>query len=180
MGELDLTLTLPLLPLTSGVVLPGMVVTMALETDEAKAAAEAAGLADGRLLLVPRVEGRYARIGTISNIEEAGQLPSGVPALVVRGIQRAAIGAGVPGTGDALWVQIDPVDESAVTPAATELAREYRAVISNVLESRGAQRLIDLLPGADQPGPLADTSGYSADLSFAQKVEVLETVDVET
>ena len=177
MGELDHTL--PLLPLTSGVVLPGMVVTMALETDEAKAAAEAAQLADGRVLLVPRVDGRYARIGTISNIEEAGQLPSGVSALVVRGVQRAAIGAGVPGTGNALWVQIEPVDEAEPSPAATELAREYRAVISNVLESRGAQRLIDLLPGADQPGALADTSGYSPDLSFAQKVEVLETTDVE-
>src|SRR5579872_6526747 len=51
------THTLPLLPLTNGVVLPGMVVTMALETNEAKAAAEAARLADGRLLLVPRVDG---------------------------------------------------------------------------------------------------------------------------
>ncbi|HWW55018.1 MAG TPA: endopeptidase La, partial [Acidimicrobiales bacterium] len=177
MGELDHTL--PLLPLTSGVVLPGMVVTMALETDEAKAAASAAQLADGQVLLVPRVDGRYANVGTISNIEEAGQLPSGVAALVVRGIQRAAIGAGVPGTGNALWVQVEPVNESEPTPAATELAREYRAVISNVLESRGAQRLIDLLPGADQPGALADTSGYSPDLSFAQKVEVLETTDVE-
>ena len=35
-------LTLPVLPLTSGVVLPGMVLTIALETDEAKAAVEAA------------------------------------------------------------------------------------------------------------------------------------------
>jgi ATP-dependent Lon protease len=172
--------TLPLLPLTNGVILPGMVVTMALETDEARAAAEAARLADGRLLLVPRVDGRYARIGTISSIEESGQLPSGIAALVVRGVQRAAIGAGVPGTGDALWVQLEPITEPSATPEATELAREYRAVISNVLETRGAQRLIEVLPGADQPGALADTSGYSPDLTFAQKVEVLETVDVVT
>ena len=32
---------LPLMPLTTGVVFPNMVVTLALETDEAKAAAEA-------------------------------------------------------------------------------------------------------------------------------------------
>ena len=38
------TLTLPVLPLTAGVVGPGMVVTIALETDGARAAAEAAGL----------------------------------------------------------------------------------------------------------------------------------------
>ncbi|HEY2427691.1 MAG TPA: endopeptidase La [Acidimicrobiales bacterium] len=177
MAELDHTL--PLLPLTSGVVLPGMVVTMALETDEARAAADAARASDGKLLLVPRVEGRYARVGTISLIEEAGQLPGGVSALVVRGEQRAAIGAGVPGTGDALWVQVEPVAEHAPSAAVTDLAREYRAVMENILEARGAGRLIDVLRGITEPGPLVDTAGYSPDYSFEQKVEILETVDVE-
>jgi ATP-dependent Lon protease len=171
--------TLPLLPLTSGVVLPGMVITMALETEEAKAAAAAAQLADGRLLLVPRVDGRYARVGTISAIEEAGQLPSGVAALVVRGVQRASIGAGVPGTGEALWVQVEPVTEGPATEQAIELAREYRAVMENTLEARGAGRVIELLRSITEPSSLADASGYSPDLTFAQKVEVLETLDVE-
>ncbi|MEX1006673.1 MAG: hypothetical protein WD271_02385, partial [Acidimicrobiia bacterium] len=36
------TLTLPLLPLTSGVVLPQMVVTLAIESPEARDAAEGA------------------------------------------------------------------------------------------------------------------------------------------
>ena len=40
------TLTLPVLPLTTGVVFPQMVVTIAVESDEAQAAAEAAS--DGR------------------------------------------------------------------------------------------------------------------------------------
>ncbi|MHB8465405.1 MAG: endopeptidase La [Acidimicrobiales bacterium] len=171
--------TLPLLPLTSGVVLPGMVITMALETDEAKAAAAAARSADGRILLVPRVDGRYARIGTISVIEDAGQLPGGIEALVVRGVQRASIGAGVPGTGDALWVQVDPVVETSATDAAVEFAREYRAVMENILEARGAGRVIELLRTISDPSALADSSGYSPDLTFAQKVEVLETLDVE-
>ena len=58
------TATLPVLPLTSGVVLPQMVVTLALETDEAKAAADAAAEAGGELLLVPRFPdgGRYGRV----------------------------------------------------------------------------------------------------------------------
>ena len=47
------TVTLPLLPLKSGVILPGMVFTMALESDEARVAVEAARSAGGRLLLVP-------------------------------------------------------------------------------------------------------------------------------
>ena len=52
--------TLPVLPLTQGVVLPQMVVTIALETAEAKAAA-AAAVDGGQLLLVPQIAGRSAR-----------------------------------------------------------------------------------------------------------------------
>ena len=178
MSELDHTL--PLLALTSGVVLPGMVITMALETDDARAAAEAARSADGRLLLVPRVEGRFAKVGTISVIEEAGKLPSGLEALVVRGVQRARIGAGVPGTGSALWVQVEPVEEDEGGDAIDDLAREYRAVMENILEARGAARVIGLLRTITEPGALADSAGYSPDLDFEQKVELLETTDTET
>jgi ATP-dependent Lon protease len=98
----DQNLTLPLLPLTSGVVLPGMVFTMALESDEAKAAAEAAGTAGGRLLLVPHIDGRYASVGVVAEVVEQGELPGGMAAIVVRGDLRATIGTGVPGTGSAL------------------------------------------------------------------------------
>ena len=175
----DLSHTLPLLPLTSGVVLPGMVITMALETDEARAAAEAATTADGRLLLVPRVDGRYANVGTVSVIEESGKLPGGTLGLVVRGERRARIGAGVPGTGAALWVQVEPVDPEPVSEAALELAKEYRAVIENILETRGAARVIAMLPPVTDADALADSAGYSPDLEFEQKVEVLETTDVE-
>src|SRR3989442_3542494 len=68
------TKILPLLPLTSGVVLPGMVVTIPLETDEARVAAEAAKSHDGLMLLVPRVGTGYARIGTVCKIEDTGRL----------------------------------------------------------------------------------------------------------
>ena len=45
MPEID-TYALPLLPLTTGVVLPGMVVTLTLESDEARAAVDAAAADD--------------------------------------------------------------------------------------------------------------------------------------
>ncbi|MBV8464111.1 MAG: endopeptidase La, partial [Acidimicrobiales bacterium] len=63
--------------------------------------------------------------------------------------------------------------------AAAELAREYRAVMENILEARGAGRIIELLRSVTDPGALADTAGYSPDYDFAQKVEILETLDVE-
>jgi ATP-dependent Lon protease len=54
-------LSLPVLPLTNGVVFPHMIVTLRMETAEGKTALEAARNADGRLLLVPRVDGRTPR-----------------------------------------------------------------------------------------------------------------------
>src|ERR1700733_145881 len=171
--------TLPLLPLKSGVVLPGMVFTMALESDEARVAVEAAQSAGGKLLLVPHIEGRYASVGVISEVMEEGALPGGLQAVAVRGDQRATIGTGVPGTGDALWVEAEPLDEGEPTAAAAELAREYRAVLENILLSRGAGRIATQLREITELGRLADVAGYSPDLSLAQKVEVLETLDVE-
>jgi len=174
------THTLPVLPLTTGVVLPQMVVTLALETGEARAAADAALAGDRRVLLVPRTERGYARVGTLAHIEDAGDLPSGIRALVVRGLQRAVIGAGVAGQGPGLWVEAELVDETAsVSARAGELAREYRAVIENILEHRGARQVAESLRGITDPAAMADTAGYSPDLSFERKVEVLETLDVE-
>ena len=65
MAELD-TLALPLLPLTTGVVLPGMVVTLTLESAEARAAVDAAaGDVDRLLVLVPRLDGGRGVIGRL-------------------------------------------------------------------------------------------------------------------
>ena len=103
---------------------------------------------------------------------EQGELPGGLPAIVVRGDQRASIGTGVPGTGTALWVEAEVLDDGEPTAAAVELAREYRAVLENILLSRGAGRVAAQLREVTDPGRLADVAGYSPDLSLAQKVEV--------
>src|SRR6202453_1955084 len=172
--------TLPLLPLKSGVILPGMVFTMALESDEARVAVEAARSAGGRLLLVPHLEGRYSKIGVIAEVMEEGSLPGGLEAIAVRGDQRATIGTGIPGTGDALWVEAEPLDDGEATTNVVELAREYRAVLENILLSRGERRIAAQLREITEPGRLADVAGYSPDLTLSQKVEILETIDVET
>src|SRR3982750_2526922 len=112
---------LPLLPLSSGGVLPQMVVPLGLESEEAKAAADAALAGEGLLVLVPRVEAEggptvYAKVGTVAKIEEAGRLPGGGRGVLVRGLQRAVLGAAVPGfgpgsSGNGLFVQAEPVQE---------------------------------------------------------------------
>ena len=124
------TKILPLLPLNTGVVLPHMVVTVTLETAEAKAAVAAARSADDTLLLVPRTEsGSYARVGTVAKIEEAGRLPNGVRGVLVRGLHRAVIGVGAPSPTPGLWVSVEPVEDPTGegSERARELLREYRA-----------------------------------------------------
>jgi len=179
MADLD-TLALPLLPLTTGVVLPGMVVTLTLESPEARAAVDAAaGDVDRLLVLVPRLDGRYARVGTIAKIEDLGKIRGGTEALVIRGLTRATIGVGVAGTGEATWVQLEPVADEPASERAETLAREYRATIESIVEARGVPAVAEFLRGLSDPGQIADIAGYSPDLSFERKVEVLETIDVE-
>src|SRR3954451_9422917 len=141
--------TLPVLPLSAGVVLPNMVVTLALETDEAKAAADAATATANELLLVPRFPdgGRYSRVGTVATIENTGTLPGGTPALVVRATGRAHVGSGLIGTTAALWVHIDAVDDEEPTERAVELAADVRAVISALFDRLGGRRLTEVLYG---------------------------------
>src|SRR5688572_31322474 len=143
---------LPLLPLAAGVVLPQTVVTLALESEEAKAAAAAALDSDGRVLLVPRTDDGYARVGTVAQVEDSGELPNGVGAVVLRGLHRAVLGAGVTGTGAGLWVQADPVEDGEPSERAGELGRELRSVLTVLGERRNSRRLPELLRTADDPG----------------------------
>ncbi len=179
MTQLD-TQVLPLLPLTTGVVLPGMVVTLTIESDDARRAVAAAETSAGEVLLAPRLGQRFAQVGTVGKVEDVGQLRGGIEALVIRGLYRAVVSRGVPGTGDAIWVEVDArPDPFDPTPRSRELAREYRAVLENIVEARGVPQVGEFLRGISDPGQMADTAGYSPDLSFEQKVEVLETLDVE-
>ncbi|CAN5868123.1 endopeptidase La [soil metagenome] len=173
------TRALPLLPLTTGVVLPGMVVPVGVTSPEAQAAADAAGRADGKLLLLPRLDDRYATVGTVAQVEEAGALPDGTRAVLVRGLYRAVVGAGVAGPDTANWVEVDQAPEPAATPRAAQLAREYRAAVEAVLELRGGRGVAEALRGVTEPGALADTAAFIPDLDLAQRVQILETLDVE-
>ncbi len=178
---------LPVLPLTMGVVLPHTVATLTLDTEEARAAVAAANSGDGRLLLVPRIDGRFARVGTVAHVEESGELPNGVDAAILRGLHRARLGAGVAGTGVALWVDADEVLDETLSDVAdaaqserlANLGRELRGVLSVLGERRRSRRLPELLRTTTEPGALADGFGAWSDLPSEKKLELLETVDVE-
>jgi ATP-dependent Lon protease len=180
MPEQTDTKILPLLPLPAGVVLPGMVVTLSPESDDAKQAVTAARAADGYLVLVPRTEHGFSSVGLVAKIEEMGRTPSGTQAVVIRGLHRAVLGSGLPGPAGVTFVNASPrPDPATVSERAAELAAEYRATIENIVEARGVPQVAEILRGITEPGALADTAGYSPDLTLEQKIQVLEAIDVE-
>ncbi len=181
------TLSLPVLPLDDTVVLPTMVVPVDISGAEVRASIEAAQLSAGpdqsearpQVLLVPRLDGKYAPVGTLGDVEQIGRLPSGEPAAVIRGLARVRIGTGTVGPGAALWVDATVEEEPAVTPRAQELAREYRGLASAILQKRGAWQVVDVLQRLTDPSALADSAGYAAYLSLEQRKQLLETIDPE-
>ena len=167
-------LTLPVLPLHNGVVFPHMVVTLRIETEEGKIAL-AAARTDGKLLLVPRLDGRYASVGTIAEIQQSDDSDN----VVVSGVARARVGAGSVDETGALWVEAEPYPETDMLDDEFDaLVAEYRAVVSAVLENRGLAGVAERLLAVDNPSQLADFAVYSPDLNLEQKIELLEALDI--
>src|SRR6185503_5781102 len=96
-----------------------------------------------QVLAVPRVDGEYGSFGGGAEVDKVGRRESGEPAAVIRGETRVRIGCGVPGPGAALWVEAPEIDEPAPAGKARELAREYKALVTSLLQERGAWQVID-------------------------------------
>src|SRR4051794_7655331 len=158
-----------LIPLDDTVVFPTMDVTLPVDTG-----------GEDRVLLVPRHEGAFASVGTIAKVAERVRLPGGGRGAMLEGEARGVAGAAHTDPTGALRVDVtEHPDDSPVDGRTRDLEREYRATVEEILELRGDDgRVAAFLRSISAPGALADTSGYSPDLTFEQKVQLLETLDV--
>ncbi|WP_026343934.1 endopeptidase La [Nocardia sp. BMG111209] len=171
---------LPVLFLSDTVVLPGMVVSIALD-EAAQAAIDAARAAKlDSVLVAPRLDEGYASYGVVATIEQVGRMRGGAPAAVLKAEQRAKIGHGVTGPGAALWVEAEPVDPAPADGRVKELAAEYKKLVVSVLQRREAWQVIDVVNQLTDPSALADTAGYAPYLNDEQKRQLLDTPDVTT
>jgi ATP-dependent Lon protease len=59
-----------------------------------------------------------------------------------------------------------------------ELAREYKSLVTTVLQRRGAWQVIDSVKQVNEPAELSDLAGYASYLNNEQKSWLLETSDV--
>ena len=160
--------TLRLVPVDDVVVFPGMPVSLPAKL-----------VGDAKVLLVPRQNGDYAKVGVVAEV--ADRMPkSGRGSVSLLALYRGVPGAAQEDPNGVLRVEVD--ERPDVTPAkelTREIEREYRAVVEEILELRGDDgRISAFVRSITDPGALADTGGYSPDLNFEQKVELLETIDV--
>jgi ATP-dependent Lon protease len=161
-----------LIPLDDAIVFPGVSATLPIDTGE-----------EEQVFLLPRRDGEYGRVGVVAEVIERGRSRGGTPAATVVGLHRGLAGAAVAGDeaeGDSLRIEVQEVHDGHPDDEHTqELAREYRAVVEEILELRGADdRIAAFLRSVEEPGALADTTGLSPDISVEQKLRLLEAVDV--
>src|SRR5881227_3831714 len=158
-----------LVPLDDVVVFPGMSLTLAIEAGD-----------EERVLLVPRHEQDFAAVGTVAEVTDRVRLPGGGRAYALAGLHRGVAGAAQTLPDGRLFVDVDErPDPVPVDGKTRNLEREYRALVEEILEVRGDDgRISAFLRSISEPGALADTAGYSPDLTYPDKVSLLQTVDV--
>ncbi len=158
-----------MLPLDDTVVFPGMPVTLPVDVG-----------GDDRVLLVPRHDSTYAKVGIVAEVSERMKLAGRGLAVALNPLHRASLGSAGADPDGVLRVDCEArPDENPPAIQTRELEHEYRAVVDEILELRGDDgRIKAFVRSITGAGALADTAGYSPDFNFSQKLELLETVDV--
>jgi ATP-dependent Lon protease len=160
---------LRIIPLDDMVVFPGMPVTLPVDVGS-----------DDRVLLVPRHDNTYAKVGIVAEVSERMRLAGRGVAVSLTGLHRATLGGASADKDGVLRVDYEACPDQIPPATLTrELEREYRAVVDEILELRGDDgRIRAFVRSITDTGALADTAGYSPDFNFGQKQQLLETFDV--
>ena len=118
---------LRIIPLDDTVVFPGMPVTLPVDVGS-----------DARVLLVPRHDNTYARVGVVAEVSERVRLAGRGLAVSLMPLHRAIPGGAGADEDGVLRVDFEARPDHAPAASLTrELEREYRAVVDEILELRG-------------------------------------------
>src|SRR6195952_4803250 len=163
-------MTYRLVPLDDAIVFPTVTATLPIDVGE-----------DERGFLIPRNDGEFGRVGVIAEVVEHGRSRRGVPVATVVGLHRGIAGAATNMDDDGtLHVEVQEIHDGHPDDEHTvEIAREYRAVVEEILELRGDDgRIANFLRSIEEPGALADPPGPAPDVPNEGKLRLLETIDV--
>ena len=116
-----------LVPLDDIVLFPNMSATLTVDVGD-----------ETRVLLVPKHEGEYAKVGTVAEVTDTVRLPHGGHAVALNGLHRGVAGAAETDASGRLFVEVEECpDDTPTGDAIRDLEREYRAVVEEILELRG-------------------------------------------
>jgi len=124
----------------------------------------------------PRIDGKF---GTSARARLANpRAATGAEAFMIRGEYRARLGSGQADIGGALWVKADPILDPEPRPRRRSSCREYRALLENLVESRGVRRSCSSCAPRGLPAtwPTSPATRLTLD---EQKLEILENADLE-
>ena len=198
--------TLPLIRLDGVVVLPHTVVSIPL-TDDVSKTAEVSKAFERQLLLavaypdddddgettnylhdalIVQTDPNTApesilAVATLAKIEQIGRLPGGMSGVIVRGISRVRVTAVTNHDGTPI-AHYSVIDESYEDSAELQqLKLEVHAAIDAVLDLRGdiPQEIRNFVRNIEDPRHLADNTGYSSDYTFAERILLLTTIDIQ-
>jgi len=198
--------TLPLIRLNGVVVLPHTVVSIPL-TDDVSKMAEVSKAFERQVLLavaypdddddgettnylhdalIVQTDPNTApesilAVATLAKIEQIGRLPGGMSGVIVRGISRARVNAVTTHDGTPI-AHYSVIDESYEDSAELQLLKlEVHAAIDAVLDLRGdvPQEIRNFVRNIEDPRHLADNTGYSSDYTFAERILLLTTIDIQ-
>jgi ATP-dependent Lon protease len=160
---------LRIIAMDDAVVFPGMPVTVTADVGD-----------DERVLLVPRQNNVHATVGVVAEVSERVRMAGRGFAVTLMGVHRATLGGAAEDKDGVLRVDYEArPDQNPPAIQTRDLEREYRAVVDEILEMRGDDgRIKAFVRSIAGAGALADTAGYSPDLNFNQKLQILETFDV--
>ena len=158
-----------LVPLDDIVVFPNMNVTLTIDVGD-----------EERVLLVPKHDGGYAKVGTVAEVADRVRLPGGDTAVVLNGLHRAIAGAAATDPQGRLFVEAeerpdDSTDRGASPRARDRVSRRGRGDPRAPRRRRPHRRLRPLHLRRRRAG---GHLGLFAGPHFEQKVQILEAVDV--
>jgi ATP-dependent Lon protease len=160
---------LRIVALDDAVVFPGMPVALQVDVGS-----------DDRVLLVPRRDNTYAGVGVVAEVSERMRFVGRGRAVSFTALHRGVAGAASADADGVLRVDVEARPDQRPAGILThQLEREYRALVDEILELRGDDgRIKAFVRSITDAGALADTAGYSPELNFDQKLQLLETFDV--
>jgi ATP-dependent Lon protease len=180
--SLRTSISLPVLPLPT-VVLPGTLVTLALDSDAVRLAVEAASSGDGRVLLVARpdeVDGTGADdLGVVARVPSRGSLPSGQPAAIVQAEGRGRILARHTSERGADHADVELLTDPRPSPRVEAAVRELRVLLEEIAKLRQSRRLPEILRTLGEPGALADAVVTWSEVEGDLRTRVLRAVELD-